>query len=107
MGLPRKIKNFATFVDGISYLGEMPEVAMPKLARKMDDYRSGGMNAPVKADFGMEGMEAELTAAGYMKDLFTKWGALRHDLVAGLGTPAWLALAAQRVRAPLATFAGR
>ena len=35
------------------------------------------------------------------------WGALRHDLVAGLGTPAWLALAAQRVRAPLATFAGR
>ncbi len=81
MGLPRKIKNFATFVDGISYLGEMPEVALPKLARKMDDYRSGGMNAPVKADFGMEGMEAELTAAGYMKDLFTKWGALRHDAV--------------------------
>ena len=39
------------------------------------------MNAPVKADFGMEGMEAELTAAGYMKDLFTKWGALRHDAV--------------------------
>lgn len=35
------------------------------------------------------------------------WGALRNDLVAGLGTPAWLALAAQRVRAPLATFAGR
>ena len=35
------------------------------------------------------------------------WGLLRHDLVAGLGTPAWLALAAQRVRAPLATFAGR
>ena len=35
------------------------------------------------------------------------WGALRHDLVASLGTPAWLALAAQRVRAPLATFAGR
>ena len=67
MGLPRKIKNFATFVDGISYLGEMPEVALPKLARKMDDYRSGGMNAPVKADFGMEGMEAELTAAGCPK----------------------------------------
>ena len=79
MGLPRKIKNFATFVDGISYLGEMPEVALPKLARKMDDYRSGGMNAPVKADFGMEGMEAELTAAGYMKDLFDTWGTLRHD----------------------------
>ena len=79
MGLPRKIKNFATFVDGVSYLGEMPEVSLPKLARKMDDYRSGGMNAPVKADFGMEGMEAEFTAAGYMSDLFKTWGELRHD----------------------------
>ena len=64
MGLPRKIKNFATFVDGISYLGEMPEVALPKLARKMDDYRSGGMNAPVKADFGMEGMGLGAHGAG-------------------------------------------
>lgn len=79
MGLPRKIKNFATFVDGVSYAGEMPEVTLPKLTRKMDDYRSGGMNAPVKADFGMEGMEAELTAAGYMSDLFKSWGTLRHD----------------------------
>lgn len=79
MGLPRKIKNFATFVDGTSYMGEMPEVSLPKLARKMEDYRSGGMNAPVKADFGMEGLEAELTAAGYMSELFKSWGTLRHD----------------------------
>lgn len=81
MGLPRKIKNFATFVDGVSYLGEMPEVRLPKLVRKMDDYRSGGMNAPVKADFGMDGMDAELKVAGYMSDLFKSWGALRHDAV--------------------------
>ena len=37
------------------------------------------MNAPVKTDHGMEGLEAELTAAGYMKELFTSWGTLRHD----------------------------
>lgn len=61
-------------MDGISYLGEMPGGAA-KLARKMDDYRSGGMNAPVKADFGMEGMEAELTAAGYMKKTCSPSGA--------------------------------
>lgn len=35
------------------------------------------------------------------------WGLLHHDLVAGLGTSAWQALAARRVRAPLETFAGR
>lgn len=79
MGLPRSLKHFATFVDGVNYIGEMPEVGLPKLTRKMEDYRSGGMNAPVKLDFGMEGMEAELTAAGYMKDLFSSWGTLRHD----------------------------
>ena len=79
MGLPRSLKNFALFMEGTSYIGEMPEVGLPKLTRKMEDYRSGGMNAPVKLDFGMEGMEAELTAAGYMKELFDTWGTLRHD----------------------------
>ena len=79
MGLPRSLKNFATFVDGTSYVGEMPEVGLPKLTRKMEKYRSGGMNSEVQLDFGMEGMEAELTAAGYMKDLFNSWGTLRHD----------------------------
>ena len=79
MGLPRSLKNFATFVDGTSYVGEMPEVGLPKLTRKMEKYRSGGMNSEVQLDFGMEGLEAELTAAGYMKDLFDSWGTLRHD----------------------------
>ena len=35
------------------------------------------------------------------------WSEVGRDLVAGLGIPAWQALAAQRVRAPLATFASR
>ncbi|PZP78467.1 MAG: phage tail protein, partial [Stenotrophomonas maltophilia] len=41
MGLPRKLKNFATFVDGNSYIGDMPEVGLPKLTRKMEKYRAG------------------------------------------------------------------
>lgn len=81
MGLPRKLKNFVLFADGVSYMGEVPEVSLPKLSRKMEDYRSGGMNAPVKLDFGMEAMEMDWTAAGYMKSLFAQWGAVRHDAV--------------------------
>lgn len=81
MGLPRSLKHFATFVDGISYVGEMPEVGLPKLTRKMEKYRAGGMNGEAALDFGMEALEAELTAAGYMKDLFDTWGAQRHDAV--------------------------
>ena len=79
MGLPRKLKNFALFNNGVAHVGEVPEVNLPKLSRKMEDYRSGGMSGTVKLDFGMEAMEMEWTAAGYMKELFTQWGTLRHD----------------------------
>ncbi|GKS83223.1 phage major tail tube protein [Acidovorax sp. SUPP1855] len=81
MGLPRKLKHYALFQDGISHVGEVPEITLPKLTRKMEDYRSGGMNMPIKSDFGMDAMEMEWTAAGYMRELFLSWGAARHDAV--------------------------
>jgi len=79
MALPRKIKNFILFNEGARYLGEVPEVTLPKLSRKGEDYRAGGMNGPVKLDFGMEGLEMEWTAAGYLADVFEQWGTLEHD----------------------------
>ena len=81
MGLPRKLKNFALFVDGENYMGEVPEVTLPTLTRQMDDYRGGGMNMPVELDFGMEKMEIEWTAAGWIKDLLASWGTPKHDAV--------------------------
>lgn len=79
MSLPRKLKNFTLFNDGRAYLGEVPEVTLPKLTRKTEDYRAGGMNGPIKEDLGMEGLELQWTAAGYLRDLFGQWGAARHD----------------------------
>ena len=35
MGLPRKLKNFALFVDGENYMGEVPEVTLPTLTRQI------------------------------------------------------------------------
>ncbi|WP_295855193.1 phage major tail tube protein [uncultured Xylophilus sp.] len=81
MTLPRKLKNFVLFNDGVSYAGEVPEVQLPKLSRKMEDYRAGGMNGPIKLDFGMEALEMEWTAAGYLRSLLTQWAELRHDAV--------------------------
>ena len=63
MGLPRKIKNFTLFNEGLSYLGEVDEVTLPKLTRKTEDWRAGGMGGPIKADFGMEGLELEWAPA--------------------------------------------
>ncbi len=82
MALPKKLKNFILFNDGRGYLGETPEVVPPKLTRKTEDYRSGGMNGPIKLDQGMEGMELEWTAAGYLREVFAQWGILKHDGVA-------------------------
>ena len=50
MSLPRKLKNMNLFNEGESYLGEIKTVVLPKLTRKMEDYRGGGMNAPIKVD---------------------------------------------------------
>lgn len=81
MGLPRKLVNFATFADGVNYMGEMPEVTLPTLTRKVEEYRAGGMDGPIELDFGQEKMEAELKAAGWAKGLMSKWGASSHDAV--------------------------
>lgn len=81
MGLPRKIKNFALFNEGLSYLGEVDEVTLPKLTRKTEDWQAGGMAGPIKADMGMEGLELEWKAGGILRDVLTQWGAIKHDAV--------------------------
>ncbi|RYF02246.1 MAG: phage major tail tube protein [Comamonadaceae bacterium] len=81
MALPRKLKGFAVFVDGTNYMGEMPEVTLPTLSRKMEEYRAGGMNGPIELDMGMEKMEAELKGSGWVTGLTAKWGAASHDAV--------------------------
>ena len=81
MALPRKLKAFAAFIDGTNYMGEVPEITLPTLSRKMEEYRGGGMNGPVDLDFGQEKMEAEIKAAGWLGGLAAKWGAGAHDAV--------------------------
>jgi hypothetical protein len=78
MALPRKLKHFNTFIDGESWLGLCPEVTLPKLARKMDDYRGGGMEGPVKIDMGQEALELDFTA-GFDTRIFRKYGAAKVD----------------------------
>ncbi|MGC3005211.1 phage major tail tube protein, partial [Streptomyces sp. G35A] len=36
---------------------------------------------PIKADFGMEGLELEWKAGGVLRDVLTQFGALKHDAV--------------------------
>ena len=74
MALPKKLKNYALFVDGVSYVGEVNEVTLPKLTRQTDDFRAGGMSGPIKSNMGMEGLELQWKAGGYLKSLLAQWG---------------------------------
>ena len=81
MGLPRRLKNFMLFNEGMAYKGEVPEIKLPALKRKMEDYRSGDMAGPVKSDMGVDGMTLEWTSAGFLPDVLGQFGAPRHDAV--------------------------
>jgi hypothetical protein len=79
MALPRKLKNMNLFVDGISYVGVATEVQLPKLSRKLEEFRGAGLNAPIEADLGMEKLEVEHTYGGLVRELFTQFGITRVD----------------------------
>lgn len=72
--LPRKLKKFTAWVDGTGYLGKVQELEPPKLSLKTEEYRAGGMDAPVEIDMGMEKLEANATFAEYSPELFEKFG---------------------------------
>ena len=79
MGMPRKIKNFDVFQNGGDWRGQVAEVNLPKLSRKLEEWRGGGMNAAVDVDLGMEKLEAELTFGGYMYDVLKEFGITKVD----------------------------
>lgn len=72
MALPRTLKHFNVFLDGESWLGLVPELTLPKLTRKLDDYRGGGMEGPVKIDMGQEAMEMDITT-GFDARIFKRY----------------------------------
>lgn len=79
MGLPRKLKDFNVFNNGANYCGQVPEVVLPKLSRKMEEYQAGGMTGPVEVDFGNEVIILEWTAGGLLIDALKQYGSLSHN----------------------------
>ncbi len=55
MGLPRKVKNTNFYTDGKGWAGEVDEVTLPDLERKMEAFRAGGMDGEVEIDMGAAG----------------------------------------------------
>ncbi|WP_285428598.1 phage major tail tube protein [Pseudomonas sp. lyk4-R2A-8] len=84
MAMPRKLKNLNLFNDGNSYLGVAKTVTLPALGRKMEAYRGGGMNGPVKADLGFsdDGIQFEWKTGGLDLISLRQFGAVNASSVA-------------------------
>lgn len=72
--LPKIIKDAILSVDGIGYAGRVENIDWPKLARKMEEYRAGGMNGPVEIDMGGEKLEMSFEAAEQDGELISQYG---------------------------------
>lgn len=81
MKLPSKIKHFNYFLDGNNFVGRINEAELPNFVRKMEDYRGGGMNAPLKIDMGLEGLEMTVTMGGLEAESMKHMGACKHDAI--------------------------
>ncbi|MDR2506837.1 MAG: phage major tail tube protein [Candidatus Accumulibacter sp.] len=77
MALPRVLKNFNVFYEGYNFLGICESVELPKLTRKMEEYRGGGMNGPVSVDLGIEKLEMTHNYGGFTREVFESFGAVK------------------------------
>ncbi|UUT14517.1 phage major tail tube protein [Pseudomonas zeae] len=84
MALPRKLKNLNLFNDANSYVGVVKSVTLPPLGRKMESYRGGGMNCPVKADLGFsdDGIQFEWKTGGLDLIALRQFGAVNASGIA-------------------------
>lgn len=80
--LPAKLKDFILFNDAQSYLGEVADLTLPKLTRKMEGWRGGGMQGEVKVDMGQEPIDFEWTVGGLALQALRQYGS---SDVAGIG----------------------
>lgn len=81
MGMPSKLKNMNLFNNGRSFIGVVSAVTPPKLSRKMEAWRAGGMGGAAHADFGLDddALKMEWTIGGYMKQVLQQAGAVGVD----------------------------
>lgn len=74
MSLPKIIRNFNAFIDGVSYFGRATEAKMPWPKIQTEAHRGSGMDGPMGQDMGMEGMTSEATFAEWSPPLLKRIG---------------------------------
>lgn len=81
MAITDILRNCNLIVDGRGYAGRLDEVVPPKLTVKTEEFRAGGMDAPVELDQGMEKLECSMSSSGIDQTLLEQWGVATGALV--------------------------
>ena len=79
------LKNFAIFVDGRGYAGECQSYTPPALAIQTEDFRAGGMDAPIRLDMGMEALECSFVLNQYSAEVLALFGVSEGSRVPFVG----------------------
>lgn len=72
--LPAKLKNFNLHDNGNSFIHQVAEIALPKIAEKVESWRGGGMLGEVDVGLGLEKMEMETTLGGLAIPILRRFG---------------------------------
>ena len=72
--LPRLFKGHNIFIEGYDLRGQIGDVERPKIALKMEEYRSGGMFGTAKVVQGLEVLEMTVTVSGYAAEVLRQFG---------------------------------
>lgn len=72
--IPEVLFNMSASVGGVSLQGDVPSLTLPKLTMKTDEYRGGGMDAPIEMDMGLEKLEASFTSNGMRRETLKYFG---------------------------------
>ncbi|ATO31591.1 MULTISPECIES: phage major tail tube protein [Dickeya] len=81
MALPRTLKYLNLFNDGNNFMGVVESFTPPKLTRKLEKFRGGGMSGTVDIDMGLDdgALECEWQIGGWEPLIFKQLGTAKAD----------------------------
>jgi len=79
MALPKKLKLMNLFNDANSYQGIVSSITLPKLTRKLENYRGAGMNGAAPVDLGLDddALSVEWSMGGIDELVLSQWGSAK------------------------------
>jgi P2 family phage contractile tail tube protein len=74
-------KNINLFVDGQGYAGQIEDFNAPVLATKTEEFRGGGMDAPIDLKMGLEKLETSFNLIAYDRSVLALFGVAAGNVV--------------------------